>query len=403
MAMYRFKAMDLAGVAASGEVEAVSKQDVAEQLKSRGLVVVDIAAKYRSKEINIELFARVSAKDLAVASRQLATMVNSGMSILRALYVLETQTKSKLLKSTVTSVRADVEAGLLLSDALERHPKVFSPLYVNMVRAGETGGLLEECLMRVADQLEKDASLKRQVRAAMIYPALVITFAIGVLLALCAFLIPVFVSVFKQFPAGSLPTLTKFMVSFSHIVTNETYVIFLVIGGGTAGFLWFRRSKWGRPRWDAFKLRVPLKIGDVVQKVAIARWSRTLSSLTHAGVPILLGLEITGKTAGNDVVERAMGDVIDSVKSGGTISEPLRNSPVFPPMVSQMVGVGEETGALDTMLTKIADFYDDEVAAAVKALTSIMEPVMIITVGAIVGVIVVSMYLPLFSVYNAIQ
>ncbi|MHB8690868.1 MAG: type II secretion system F family protein [Solirubrobacteraceae bacterium] len=402
MGTFRFKAMDLAGVPASGEVEAVSKQDVADQLKSRGLVVVDIASKYRSKELNVDVFARVSAKDLAVASRQLATMVSSGMSILRALYVLETQTKSKLLKSTVVDVRNDVEAGLLLSDALERHPKVFSPLYVSMVRAGEAGGLLEECLLRVADQLEKDASLRRQVRAAMIYPILVIVFAVGVMLALCAFLIPVFVNVFKQFP-GKLPALTQFMVGVSHLVTGQFYLLIFGTIAVVMAFLYFKKSKWGRPRWDAFRLRVPMKIGEVVQKVAIARWSRTLSSLTHAGVPILLALEITGKTAGNYVVEKAMGDVIDSVKRGGTISEPLRKATVFPPMVAQMVGVGEETGALDAMLSKIADFYDDEVGAAVKALTSIMEPVMIITVGAIVGVIVVSMYLPLFTVYNSIK
>ena len=211
MATFVFKAMDLAGVPAKGEVEADSKQAVADQLKERGLVVVDIATKYRSKELNLELFARVKAKDLAVASRQLATMVTSGMSILRALHVLETQTESKMLAGTLAAVRHDVEAGLLLSDALERHPKVFGTLYVAMVRAGETGGVLEECLLRVADQLEKDAALRRQVRAAMIYPAIVITFAVTVLLALVAFLIPVFVGVFKQF-RGKLPALTQFMV-----------------------------------------------------------------------------------------------------------------------------------------------------------------------------------------------
>src|ERR1700722_6174963 len=214
MATFVFKAMDLAGIPARGEVEAFSKQDVADQLKERGLVVVDIAHKYRSKELNLELFSRVKAKDLAVASRQLATMVTSGMSILRALYVLETQTDSKMLKETVSAVRRDVEAGLQLSDALERHPKVFGPLYVGMVRAGETGGVLEDTLMRAATQLEKDAALKRQVRAAMIYPALTITFALAVLLALVAFLIPVFVGVFKSFP-GKLPALSQFMVNFS--------------------------------------------------------------------------------------------------------------------------------------------------------------------------------------------
>jgi type IV pilus assembly protein PilC len=402
MPTFTFKAMDLAGVPAKGEVEADSKQAVAAQLKDRGLVVVDIAHKYRSKELNIDLMSRVSAKDLAVASRQLSTMVSSGMSILRALQVLEEQVKSKLLKETIEAVRKDVEAGLQLSDALARHPKVFGPLYVSMVRAGETGGVLEECLLRVADQLEKDAALRRQVRAAMIYPALVISFSVIVLLALVAFLIPVFINVFKQFP-GKLPALTQFMVGFSHVVTNQWYLMLGITGISAFGFVSLKRSAWGRPRWDAFKLRIPMKIGDVVQKVAIARWSRTLSSLTTAGVPILQAIEITGKTAGNAVVEHAMGDVITSVKAGGTLASPLSEAGVFPAMVSQMVAVGEETGALDTMLSKIADFYDDEVSAAVKALTSIMEPVMIIVVGAIVGVIVISMYLPLFTVYNSIK
>src|SRR5579884_3022317 len=292
MATYVFKAMDLAGQPAKGEVEAESKQHVAAQLKERGLVVVDIAHKYRSKELNLELFSGVKPKDLAVASRQLATMVSSGMAIMRALHVLETQTESKVLRQTIGAVRKDVEAGLLLSDALARHPKVFGPLYVSMVRAGETGGVLEECLIRVADQLEKDAALRRQVRAAMIYPTVIITFAVIVLLALVAFLIPVFVGVFKQFP-GKLPALTAFMVKFSHLVTHQWYLLIGVTVGTIVGFIKLKKSKWGRPKWDAFKLRVPMKIGDVVQKVAIARWSRTLASLTAAGVPIMQALDIT--------------------------------------------------------------------------------------------------------------
>jgi type IV pilus assembly protein PilC len=401
VATYVFKAMDLAGIPAKGEVEALSKQDVADQLKQRGLVVIDIAQKYRSKELNIELLPHVKPAQLAVMTRQLATMVTSGMPILRCLYVLESQAENKLLRTTLAGVRADVEAGLLLSDALERYPKVFSPLYVAMVRAGETGGVLEECLLRVADQVEKDASLRRQVRAAMVYPALVITVALTVLLALVAFLIPVFEKVFKQFP-GKLPGLSQFMVNFSHALTGQWYLFILVTGGLVASFISWKRSKWGRNQWDRLKLRIPMKIGDVVQKVALARWSRTLASLTAAGVPIIQALEITGKTAGNVVIDEAMGSVIASVKSGGTIGEPLKHAGVFPPMVGQMVTVGEETGALDTMLSKVADFYEDEVAAAVKALASIMEPVMIIIVGSIVGVIVISMYLPLFSVYNAI-
>jgi type IV pilus assembly protein PilC len=402
MATFTFKAMDLAGVPAKGEVDAVSKQAVADQLKERGLIVIDIAHKYRSKELNVELFARVKPKDLAVATRQLSTMVSSGMTILRALYVLEAQTESKLLKETLQGVRQDVEAGLLLSDALERHPKVFNQLYVSMVRAGESGGVLEESLIRTADQLEKDASLRRQVRSAMIYPVLIISFAVIVLLALVAFLIPVFEGVFKQF-GGHLPALTQVMVGLSHLVNHGWYLIIGVIVGSVVSFLKFKKSKWGRPKWDAFRLRIPMKIGDVVQKVAIARWSRTLASLVSAGVPIMQAIEITGKTAGNSVIESSMADVIASVKAGGTISEPLSKAKVFPPMVGHMVGVGEETGALDAMLAKIADFYEDEVEAAIKALTSILEPVMIMIVGGIVGVIVVSMYLPLFNVYNNIK
>jgi type IV pilus assembly protein PilC len=402
MSTYVFKAIDISGGKARGEVEADSKQAVAEQLKERGLVVVDIAHKYRSKELNLEIFSRVNAKDLAVASRQLATMVTSGMSIMRALQVLETQTGSKVLKEAVAGVRHDVEAGLLLSDAMGRHPKVFGPLYVAMVRAGETGGVLEECLMRVADQLEKDAALRRQVRAAMVYPAIVITFAVTVLLALVAFLIPVFVGVFKQFP-GKLPALTQFMVNFSHVVTHQWYLLILSLIALVAAYIFIKRNQRARDAFDAFKLRIPMKIGEVVQKVSIARWSRTLSALTSAGVPIMQAIEITGKTAGNAVIEKSMGDVITSIKGGGTISAPLKQCSAFPPMVAQMVGVGEETGALDSMLEKIADFYDSEVEAAVKALTSILEPVMIIFVGGIVGVIVISMYLPLFSIYNSIK
>src|SRR5579862_3772146 len=286
MATYVFKALDLTGSQAKGEVEAESKQAVAEQLKERGLIVVDIAQKYRSKELTFSALERVGSKDLAVASRQLATMVTSGMSILRALHVLEAQTQSKLLRETIGLVCKDVEAGLLLSDALARHPKVFGQLYVAMVRAGEAGGVLEECLNRVADQLEKDAALKRQVRAAMIYPSVIISFACIVLLALVAFLIPVFEGVFKTFP-GKMPALTQFMINFSHLVTKQWYVLILGVVGIVGGFLYFKRSKWGKPRWDAMKLRCPMKIGDVVQKVSIARWSRTLASLTSAGVPIL--------------------------------------------------------------------------------------------------------------------
>jgi type IV pilus assembly protein PilC len=399
---YVFKAIDLAGVKARGELEADSKQAVSDQLKRRGLIVLDIADKRGSREIELQFLKRVKLNELAVFSRQLSTMINSGMSILRALYVLEEQTEGKFLKETLVSVRKDVEAGLSLSDAFSRHPKVFSPLFVAMCQAGEAGGVLEDALMRVADQLEKDASLRRQIRSAMVYPTLVIIFAVGVMMALVAFLVPVFEGVFKQF-GGELPSITKVSVFLSHAVTGYWWLMFMLAAGAGVGFVKWKASEWGRPQWDRFRLRVPLKIGAIVQQVAVARWSRTLASLTSAGVPLLLALEITGRTGGNVAVEEAMEGVIASVKGGGTIAAPLAQAPVFPAMVTHMVGVGEETGALDTMLDKIADFYEDQVEASVKALTSILEPVMIIVIGGIVGFIVISMYLPLFSVYNSIK
>jgi type IV pilus assembly protein PilC len=402
MSTYVFKAMDTAGVKAKGEVDADSKQAVSDQLKSRGLIVLDIADKHASREINITFFESVKAPELAVFSRQLATMISSGMSILRALYVLEEQTESKMLKETIVAVRKDVEAGLSLSDAMARHPKVFSTLFVAMTQAGEAGGVLEGALLRVADQLEKDASLRRQIKSAMVYPILVVVVAVGIMLALCAFLIPVFINVFKEF-GGELPAITKVSVLASEIVTGYYWAMFLVTGAVVFTFIKWKKTSWGRKQWDHFRLHIPMKIGTIVQEVAVARWSRTLASLTSAGVPLLLALDITGRTGGNVAIEEAMDGVIASVKRGGTIAAPLAQAPIFPMMVTHMVGVGEETGALDAMLDKVAEFYEDRVDASVKALTSIMEPIMIIVIGSLVGFIVISMYLPLFEVYNHIE
>jgi type IV pilus assembly protein PilC len=402
MSTYVFKAMDLTGAKATGEVEAESKQIVSDQLKQRGLIVLDIADKHASKELAIPFFNRIKAGDLTIMTRQLATMVNSGMTILRALYVLEAQTENEKLVATLTLVRKDVEAGLPLSDALERHPKVFNQLFVAMTRAGETGGVLDSALMRVADQLESADSLRRQVKAAMAYPIVVMVFAFSVLIALVVFLVPVFVGTFKQF-GGDLPTITKFTVGMSKAMTGYWWA-FIAGGFGISwSFKKWKATEGGRKLWDTFKLRIPMKIGDIVQKIALARWSRTLSALVSAGVPLMSALEITGQTAGNWCVEKAMSDVIESVRQGGTIAEPLKNAPVFPGMVSHMIGVGEETGAMDTMLSKIADFYEDQVGAAVKQLASILEPVMIVLVGGMVGFIVVSMYMPLFKVYDSIK
>jgi type IV pilus assembly protein PilC len=330
-------------------------------------------------------------------------MVNSGMSLLRSLYIIEEQTENDKLRDIFVDVRKDVEAGLALSDALRKHPEMFNDLYVAMVQAGETGGILDNTLLRVADQLEKDAALKRQIKAAMMYPSLIGGFAFVVLFALVAFLVPVFEKIFKDF-GGELPAITKFTVFLSHMVTHRWYVMFGVAFGIVWSFKRWKNSERGRMQWDRLKLKFPMKIGGIVQKVALARFSRTFSGLIAAGVPMLEAIDITGKTSGNKVIEKAMFDVRENVKKGGSLTAPMMEVPeAFPIMVTQMIGVGEETGALETMMSKIADFYEEQVEAAVKALTSILEPIMILFVGGIVGFIVIAMYLPMFKVYDSIK
>jgi len=402
-ATFTYRAVDAAGVPSKGELSGASKQAVSDALKAQGLTVMDLVERKSGLNMEINLLPkRVKAAELTVMTRQLATMIASGMTLLRTFYVLEEQLENQKLKETIGTVREDIESGLSFSDALLKHPKVFNPLYVAMVRAGEAGGVLESALDRVADQLEKDDALRRQVKAAMAYPAVVLGFALCVLLGLIAFIVPVFVGIFDDF-GSELPLITKVTVQMSELVTSRWYVLIAVTVGTVVGFRRWRTSSWGRPQWDRLRLRIPFKIGKTVQKIALARWSRTFSSLYSAGVPIMQAIEVTGQTAGNAVLEEAMEAVIESVKSGGSIAEPLREAPIFPAMTAQMVAVGEETGNLDVMLSKVADFYEDEVAAAIKALTSILEPVMILFVGAIVGFIVVAMYMPMFKVYEAIQ
>jgi type IV pilus assembly protein PilC len=403
MTTYAFKAVDLSGIPQTGEIVGADKKSVTSELAAKGLKVMALEEKKSGLKTELRLGPkRVKPGELTVMSRQLATMISSGMTLLRAFYVLEEQIESQMLRETVAGVREDIEAGVSFSDALERHPKVFNPLYVAMIRAGEAGGVLEESLERIADQLEKDDSLRRQVKSAMAYPIVVLSFAGAVLIGMIAFIVPVFVGVFKDF-GGDLPAITKFTVSLSNLVTGQWYILLAVAVGGVIAFRKWKSSSWGRPQWDQFRLRIPFKIGVTVQKIALARWSRTFSALYGAGVPIMAAIEVTGQTAGNAVVNRAMDAVIESVKSGGSIATPLKSAPIFPPMVAQMIAIGEETGNLDTMLSKVADFYEDEVAAAIKALTSILEPVMIVLVGGIVGFIVVAMYMPMFKVYDAIK
>jgi len=403
--------MDMAGTASAGEIEAESKASVTEQLRQRGLIVLDVSEKSNPLKIE-DIFKRwqgVDMRELAVFSRQFATLIASGMPMLRTLHTLEEQTLDEQIKTAVAGVRADVEAGSTLEKAMERHPKVFDRLFRSMVRSGEQSGRLDEAMDRIAYQVEKADSLRRQVKSALMYPALVFGFAAVVLVAIVAFVIPVFAKIFEELAeehpeeAAGLPAPTQLCVTASNVLTGYWYI--LIPGIVIAFFVFFKWKKTdrGHAAWDRFKLRIPFKIGDVVQKVALARWSRTFSGAVSSGVPMLQAIRLTGETSGNVVVEQAMDDVYESVKSGGTLAGPIEDNPVFPPMVGHMVAVGEETGQLEHMMSKIADFYEAEVDAKVKALTALLEPVMIVFVGGIVGFIVISMYLPMFSIYEHIR
>lgn len=408
---FSFRALDVAGASSAGEVEADSKAQVGELLRQRGLIVVDVSEK--KSPVNIEDFFKrwqgVDMRELAVFSRQFATLVASGMPMLRTLHTLEEQTQDDAIREAVAGVRADVEAGSTLEQAMGRHPKVFDKLFRAMVRAGEQSGRLEESLDRVAFQVEKSDALRRQVKSAMMYPMLVFGFAIVVLVAIVMFVIPVFANIFKELAeehpeeGGGLPPPTAFCVGISDLLTHYW---FLVIPGIALSFFLFfkwKKTEKGRDAWQRFTLRLPFKIGDVIQKVALARWSRTFSGSVSSGVPMLQSIKLTGETAGNVVVEQSMEEVYDSVKRGGSLAGPIEQNEIFPPMVGHMVAVGEETGQLEHMLSKIADFYEAEVDAKVKALTALIEPIMIMFVGGMVGFIVISMYLPLFSIYEKIR
>jgi type IV pilus assembly protein PilC len=408
---FAFRAMDLAGTTTAGEIEAESKVSVSEQLRQRGLIVLDVSEKSEPFKIE-DLFKRwkgIDMRELAIFSRQFATLIASGMPMLRTLHTLEEQTQDEQIKEAVAGVRADVEAGSTLEQAMERHPKVFDRLFRAMVRSGEQSGRLEEAMDRIAFQVEKADALRRQVKSALMYPALVFGFAIVVLIAIVIFIIPVFAGIFEELAeenpeeAGGLPAPTQFCVDVSNALTGYWFIIIPAIVIAIVGFFKWKKTERGHEQWDRFKLRLPAMIGDVIQKVALARWSRTFSGAVSSGVPMLQAIQLTGETAGNVVVEQAMDDVYASVKSGGSLAGPIEDNPIFPPMVGHMIAVGEETGQLEHMLSKIADFYETEVDAKVKALTSLIEPVMIVFVGGIVGFIVISMYLPMFSIFEKIR
>jgi type IV pilus assembly protein PilC len=403
-ATFVYKARDRAGGTLSGEVTGDSKAAVAAQLRMRGLTVVDVDEKKSAMNVEdiLDRYRGLKAKNVTVMARQLATMISSGLSLLRALYVLEEQTEAPKLKNAIVAVRQDVEAGLSLSQAMAKHPRVFNDLFVAMVRAGETGGNLEEVLERVAIQLEKDDNLRRTVRSAMVYPILIGVFAVLVLIGMVLFIIPIFADMFKDL-GGELPALTQFMINLSDAMRSYWWAFLLTPVGLVFAFRKWKRTDRGGLMWDMLKLRMPMRVGDIVRKIAVARFARTLGTLTASGVPILQAIDITAKTAGNRVISDPMAEVAERVREGQPLAVPLARTGVFPVMVTQMLSVGEETGAVDSMLHKLADFYDDEVATMLKSLTSIIEPIMMIAVGCIVGVVVIAMYMPMFKIFELVQ
>jgi type IV pilus assembly protein PilC len=402
---YAYKVRDKSGKLVEGQLEAENAQLVVSKLRSMGYVPIEIEQQGKqslSKDLKIPFLSdRIKLKDVSVFSRQFATMINSGLSMLRSLYILAEQTESKPLAAVVNQVRMDVERGASLSAALAKHPKAFNRLYVAMVRAGEAGGVLDSVLQRLATTIEKQVELRRKVKSAMTYPAVVSILVLLLVTAMLLFVIPMFQGIYGQL-GGKLPVPTQILIDVSNIVRKLWWVVF----GVEIAAVWvFRRwiaSEEGRKRWDAIKLKMPV-FGGLAKKTALARFGRTLSALVRSGVPILESLDIVQETAGNWVVADAVRDTAQQVKRGEPLSRRLEEHDVFPPMVVQMMAVGEETGALDEMLDKIADFYDQEVEATVNALTSLIEPILIVIMGVVIGGMIISLYLPMFDVINLIK
>jgi type IV pilus assembly protein PilC len=393
MTEWVYTARTVQGETRRDEVEMPSREDVIAHLRQQRLVPVSIREK--PQEITFTLGGGISTKDIVVFTRQFATMINAGLPLVQALDVLARQADSEALRSKLQDVVFQVESGRTLAEALERHEKTFSRLYVSMVDAGEQGGILDSILERLAEFMEKNEALARKVRGAMIYPVAILLFALSVIVVLLAFIIPTFEEMFAQFNQA-MPLPTRIVLGLSDFIRSNA--LWLAAGGGLAGFGFYRwrQTPDGERTTDRFLLQMPV-IGDLIQKTAIARFTRTLGTLLGSGVSILHGLEITAATAGNKVIEEAVLESRSSIARGDTVAGPLERTGVFPPMVTQMIHVGEESGELADMLQKIADFYDDEVDTAVENLLKLIEPALIIVLGVIVGGMIVAMYLPIFT------
>ena len=404
MAAYAYSAINSVGVESLGEVHAPDPSSAREQLRVRGLLATRLDELPSAGEESARTaFKKIKPKSLQIFSRQFATMIEAGLNVVSALVILEQQTDDKYLGAVIRELAPTSRAACCSRRRWPAIPKVFNRLYVSMVEAGEAAGILDIVLDRVAFQIEKETKIKRRVKGAMIYPTMVLIFATLVLVGMLLFLVPVFVNIFAQL-GGDLPMLTQMVLHASNFIKATWFILFPGSIAAVFGIKRFLKTEIGRRRWDRMKLRLPMKIGDVVRKVTMARFSRTLSTLVAAGVDIIKALEITGQTAGNWVVEDALARrARRRCDEGVPIAQPLIENPVFPAMVSQMVKIGEETGELEKMLGKIADFYEDEVDASIQSLTSIVEPIMMLGVGIMVGIVIICMYLPMFKLLTLIK
>jgi type IV pilus assembly protein PilC len=400
MPKFQWEATTRVGEKRKGEIEAASAEVVENSLRAQGMTINRV--RKAPLEINIQFGSGVTPKDLQIFTRQLATMIDAGLPLVQCLDILASQTPNKAFAKVLAGVKNSVEQGATFSDSLKRHPKVFDELYVNLVAAGEVGGILDTILNRLATYIEKSVKLKAQIKSAMFYPIGILVVAIGVIAVMLIKVIPTFENMYKEMGKAELPAATKFVIGISHGFVSRWYLYFGTLFGLIAGSTVMRRTDRGREIFDRMLLRLPV-IGPTLRKIVVARFTRTLGTLLSSGVPILDALDICARTAGNRVVQSGIMKAKDKISEGHDMAGPLAESRVFPSMVVQMIGVGEQTGAMDQMLQKIADFYEEEVDAAVAALTSLIEPVMMAFLGIVVGGLIIAMYLPIFKLAGNIQ
>lgn len=402
MAAYIYSVRDGAGRIVKGRLDGETQQAVQSKLAEMGYTILDLREQGKIAYLNdVKIGGKAKAKDVAIFCRQFATMINAGLSLTKCLSVLSSQTENSYLREIIGQLGKDVEAGQALSDSLGKHPRVFPPILVNMVKAGETGGVLDEVLARVADHLEADEALKAKIKSAMTYPVAMGGLVLIVLAAMMIFVVPTFERMFADM-GGELPMITQVLVAVSHFVAGPGGLsVVVAVVAVVFLFKWWSRGP-GKLLWDTAKLHMPV-FGSLVRKIALAKFTRTFGTLVTAGVPILTSLDIVADTSGNEVVANAVKGARGAIREGETIAKPLGESKVFPSMLVQMIGVGEETGALDAMLTKVAQFYEQEVATATDGLTSLIEPLMMATLGSVVGVIIIALYLPMFKIITLIK